>query len=124
MLVAIEPKNAVEFDQVTGQRHSTGVQVTNKDGSERKWTVQVVASMPSQWEPGRTDSEVLSVTVTCADDPTAMASEGELVIFDRLTVGVMAPEVREGRDGKARATGGKLFWSASGVRARVTSSKS
>jgi hypothetical protein len=98
----------------------TGVQYTSKDGSERKWTVQVVASMPSRWEAGRTDSEVLSVTVTCADDPTAMVAEGDPVLFDGLTVGVMPPEATDG----GRIRGGKLFWQASGVRSRVASSKS
>ena len=98
----------------------TGVQYTSKDGSERKWTVQVVASLPSRWENGRTDSEVLSVTVTCPDDPTAMVAEGDPVLFDGLTVGVMPPEAGEG----GRIRGGKLFWQAAGIRARAGSSKS
>ena len=110
MLVTIEPKADRE----------TGVQFTSKDGTERKWTVQVVASLPSRWDAGRTESEVLPVTVTCADDPTARVSEGDQVVFDGLTVGVMPPEAGEG----GRIRGGRLFWQASGVRSRVTSSKS
>jgi hypothetical protein len=110
MLVEIAPKADRE----------TGVQFTTKDGTERKWTAQVVASLPSRWEAGRTDSEVLSVTVTCADDPTAMVAEGDMVVFDNLTVGVMPPEAGEG----GRIRGGKLFWQATGIRSKVLSGKS
>jgi hypothetical protein len=106
MLVQIEPKADRE----------TGVQYTSKDGTERKWTVQVVASLPSRFDANRTDSEVLSVTVTSAEDPRDHIMEGEPVIFDDFTVGVMPPEKAEGD----RIRGGKLFWQASGVRARVT----
>jgi hypothetical protein len=106
MLVGIEPKSDRE----------TGVQYTSKDGMEKKWTVQVVASLPSRWDAGRTESEVLSVTVTCADDPTGQVHEGDMVRFDSLTVGVMPPEKDEG---SGRIRGGKLFWQAAGVRSRV-----
>jgi hypothetical protein len=109
MLVEIAPKADRE----------TGVQFTTKDGTERKWTAQVVASLPSRWEAGRTDSEVLSVTVTCADDPTAMVAEGDMVVFDNLTVGVMPPEAGEG----GRIRGGKLFWQATGIRSKVPAGK-
>lgn len=108
MLVEIAPKLDRE----------TGVQYTSKDGLQRKWTVQVVASMPSRWEAGRTDSEVLSVTVTCTDDPAMLAAEGDLLDFENLTVGVMSPEAGEG----GRIRGGKLFWQASGVRSRIPAS--
>lgn len=110
MLVEIAPRADRE----------TGVQLTNRDGTERKWTVQVVASLPSRWEAGRSDSDVLQVTVTCADDPTALVAEGDLVRFDNLTVGVMPPE--QGESGRIR--GGKLFWQASGVRPYNGSGKS
>ena len=103
MLVSIEPKNDRE----------TGVQYTNRDGSEKKWTVSVVASMPSRFDPARTDSEVLAVTVTTAADLSGI-SEGELVTFDGLAVGVMPPEKGE----NDRIRGGKLFWYAAGVRSR------
>ena len=72
MLVSIEPKTDRE----------TGVQFTSKDGSEKKWTAQVVASLPSRWEAGRTESEVLPVTVTCAGDPAAEVMEGDKVSFE------------------------------------------
>src|SRR5262249_40621518 len=93
----------------------TGVQFTSKDGTERKWTAQVVASLPSRWDAGRTDSEVLSVTVTCADDPTGKVAEGDQVEFKDLTVGVMPPE----RGENDRIRGGRLFWQATGIRSRV-----
>jgi hypothetical protein len=94
----------------------TGVQYTTRDGTERKWSVQVVASLPSRFDSNRTESEVLSVTVTSADDPRDVLSEGQPVIFDNLTVGVMTPTKDEKSD---RIKGGRLFWQAAGVRARV-----
>jgi hypothetical protein len=105
MLVSIEPKTD----------RDTGVQFTSKDGAERKWTVQVVAQVVSRWDSGRVESEVLPVTVTCAEDPTLQVVEGELVVFDGLTVGVMNPE-QDRESGRIR--GGRLFWGASGVRSR------
>jgi hypothetical protein len=110
MLMEIEPKADRE----------TGVQFTSKDGSERKWTVQVVASLPSRFDSSRTDSEVLLVTVTCKDDPREYMHEGDAVRFDEFTVGVMPPEATD----TGRIRGGKLFWQASGVRARVAAAKS
>jgi hypothetical protein len=104
MLVAIEPRTD----------RDTGVQLTNRDGTERKWTAQVVVSLPSRWDAGRTESDVLQVTVTCADDPTSKIAEGDQVWFDNLTVGVMPPEQSE----SGRIRGGKLFWQASGVQSR------
>jgi hypothetical protein len=109
MLISVEPKVDRE----------TGVQFTSKDGSERKWTCQVVAQLPSRWDAGRTESEVLAVTVTTAADPSLQVEEGDKVTFDGLTVGVMAPEKGEGD----RIRGGKLFWGASGVRSKVFADK-
>jgi hypothetical protein len=57
---------------------------------------------------------VLQVTVTAELDPSLEVSEGDPVEFDGLTVGVMSPEMGE----NDRIRGGKLFWSASGVKAR------
>jgi hypothetical protein len=110
MLVSIEPK----------LNRETGVQHTSKDGDQRKWTVQVVASLPSRWEEGRTESEVLPVTVTCKEDPTSHIAEGDQVQFANLTVGVMPPEHGDG----GRIRGGKLFWQASGVRVAHAGGKS
>jgi hypothetical protein len=109
MVVSVEPKTD----------RDTGVQFTSKDGAEKKWTVQVVAQLPSRWDSGRTESEVLAVTVTCAEDPTVQVEEGDKVSFDNLTVGVMAPERGEGD----RIRGGKLFFGATGVRSKVFADK-
>jgi hypothetical protein len=108
MVVSVEPK--VDRD--------TGVQFTSKDGSERKWTVQVVASLPSRWDAGRSESEVLSVTLTSAEDP--LVEEGDRVWFDNLSVGVMPPEKNEDT---GRIRGGKLFWGASGIQAQTLAGK-
>jgi hypothetical protein len=109
MVVSVEPKTD----------RDSGVQFTSKDGAEKKWTVQVVAQIPSRWDSGRTESEVLSVTVTCAEDPSVEVAEGDKVFFDNLTVGVMAPERGEGD----RIRGGKLFFGATGVRSKVFADK-
>jgi hypothetical protein len=84
MLVAVEPKKDRE----------TGVQYTNRDGTEKKWNVQVVASMQSRFDPA--------------------IAEGDQVWFDGFSVGVMPPEKTE----NDRIRGGKLFWTASGVHSR------
>jgi hypothetical protein len=109
MLVQVEPKVDRE----------TGVQYTSKDGTQKKWTVQVVASLPSRFDSGRTDSEVLPVTVTCTEDPRDSVAEGDPVRFTDLTAGVMAPE-QDRESGRIR--GGRLFWTASGVSARAVKS--
>ena len=110
MIVAVEAK----CDRETGEQYKS------KDGTARKWTVQVVASLPSKWDLGRTDSEVLSVTLTSADDPRDQVNEGEMVTFDGLTAGVMPPE-QNAESGRIR--GGKLFWQASGVQTRITAGR-
>jgi hypothetical protein len=110
MLISVEPK----------ADRDTGVQFTSKDGLERKWNVQVVAQLPSRWDAGRTESDVLAVTVTCAEDPSLQVEEGDKVTFDNLTVGVMAPEANQDT---GRIRGGKLFWGATGVRSRTFADK-
>jgi hypothetical protein len=105
MLIQIEPRTDRE----------TGVQLTSKDGTERKWTVQVVASTPSRFDANRTDNEVLTVTVTCADDPAGKVAEGDQVEFANWTVGVMDPELNTA----GRIRGGRLFDQATGIRTRV-----
>jgi hypothetical protein len=121
MVVSIGPRMAMEWDQATKKSRSTGIQATSPDGSERKWTVETVMSMPSRFDASRSESEVVQVTVQTADDPAGYVAEGDQVVFDSLTVGVMAPEQDKESN---RIRGGRLFWQASGVRARVTSGKS
>lgn len=89
----------------------TQIQHTTRDGSARKWTVQVAATKPTNWDPTQMESDVLQVTVTAVDDPGAGLVMGTPVTFTEFAVGVMAPEAGDG--GKIR--GGRLFWSASGV---------
>jgi hypothetical protein len=107
MFMSCEPK--VDRD--------TGVQHTTKDGSARKWTVTVAATKPATYDPARMENDVLAVTVTSPDDPADGLVMGTPVTFTDFSVGVMAPEAGEG--GKIR--GGRLFWSANGVRALVAS---
>jgi hypothetical protein len=109
MVVQVEPKVDRE----------TGVQFTSKDGAQKKWTVQVVASLPSRFDANRTESDLLNVTVTCTDDPRDSVAEGDPVRFTDLTAGVMAPE-QDRESGRIR--GGRLFWTATGVSARAVKS--
>jgi hypothetical protein len=95
----------------------TQIQHTTKDGSSRKWTVTVAATKPATYDPTRQENDVLAVTVTSVDDPADGLVMGTPVTFTDFSVGVMAPEAGEG--GKIR--GGRLFWSANGVRALVAS---
>lgn len=117
LFMGCEPKMKATFDPVTNKRQTTGEQDTSKDGLYRKWTVQAAVSKPSTFDPSRTDSEVLAVTVTSAEDPAEGLMPGTPILFENFVTGVMAPEA--GDNGKIR--GGKLFWQASGVRAMVGS---
>lgn len=90
----------------------TGIQHTSKDGSAAKWTVQIAASKPSQFDPSKMDGDVLAVTVTSAGHPAPDVPVGAMVTLEDFTVGVMPPESREG----GKISGGRLFWSATGVR--------
>jgi hypothetical protein len=93
----------------------TGIQHTTKDGLSKKWAVLVAAAKPASYDADRTESDTLQVTVTSPDDPATGLTMGMPVTLDDFSVGVMAPEAGEG--GKIR--GGRLFWSASSVRALV-----
>jgi hypothetical protein len=72
-----------------------------------------------RFRPGSTPTarNLINVTVTCADDPRDSVSEGEPIVFSDFTAGVMPPE-QSAETGRIR--GGKLFWTATGVRSRVT----
>lgn len=110
LFMACEPK----LDRETGSQHTT------KDGSSRKWTVVVAATKPASYDRDRLESDTLSVTVTSVDDPAEGLPMGVPVTLTDFSVGVMAPEAGEG--GKIR--GGRLFWSATGVRALAAVGKS
>jgi hypothetical protein len=97
----------------------TGIQQTTKDGFAKKWTVRISAAKPSPYDSARTEVDTLLVTVTSEVDPADGLALGTPVTLDGFTVGVMAPEAGEG--GKIR--GGRLFWSATGVRAKLSAGK-
>jgi hypothetical protein len=119
MVSSIEPRPEGKYDQETRRMVETGRQASDPNGVPQ-WTVEVVATVPGRFD-SRTQSELLRVTVTCAEDPSTQVMEGEQVVFEGLTVGVMAPEVDK-ESGKPR--GGKLFWQAQGVRSRSLAGKS
>lgn len=103
IVMAVAPK--LEFGADTQQ--------VTRDG-EKKWTVQAAVSYVP--EPGmKAQAEVIEVTVTGAD-PSAEIAPGTPVEFNRLRVGVSAPEQRQRQDGGSRVVGGKLYWMAAGVR--------
>ena len=102
MFMGCEPK----LDRDTGNQH------TDKAGTSRKWTVRVAATKPTTWDASQTEADVLQVTVTSPEDPGSNVPMGTPVTFTDFAVGVMAPE--SGDNGKIR--GGRLFWSATGVR--------
>jgi hypothetical protein len=92
--------------------NSTEQDVT-RDG-ELKWLVQVAVSYAPQFGM-KPVAEVIEVSVTGAD-PSASIAPGTPVEFNRLQVGVSAPEQRERKDGGTRISGGRLYWMAAGVR--------
>jgi hypothetical protein len=88
-------------------KFGTDVQDVNSDG-EARWVVQAAVSYTPQY--GRQEAEVISVTLVGAD-PSSI-TPGTVIEFQGLTAGVSAPEKRD----SGRVVGGKLFWSATGVR--------
>lgn len=81
----------------------------SRDG-EKKWTVQVAVTYVSEYGM-KPVAEVIEVTVT-GEDPSEVITPGTPVEFNRLRVGVSAPEKRD----NGRVVGGKLWWTAAGVR--------
>jgi hypothetical protein len=100
----------------TGPKNEFGTdtQQITRDG-ERKWLVQAaVQYLPENGM--RAVAEVIEVTIT-GEDPSRSIPPGTPVEFNRLRVGVSAPEQRQARDGNGtRVVGGKLWWTATGVR--------
>lgn len=58
-------------------------------------------------------SEVITVTITASSDPTKDIQPGAPVLFDGLRAGVSQPEQRDNGKG---IRGGRLWFSASGIR--------
>jgi hypothetical protein len=68
-------------------------------------------------EPGRRPvSEVITVTITAPSDPTKDLAPGSPVMFDGLRAGVSQPEARDNGKG---IRGGRMWFSASGIRSAV-----
>lgn len=66
-------------------------------------------------EPGRrAQSEVISVTIAAQQDPTRDLVPGSPVMFEGLRAGVSTPEARDNGKG---VRGGRLYYSAAGIRA-------
>jgi len=102
IVMAVSPK--LEFN-------SDSQQVT-RDG-EKKWTVQAAVSYIPQYGM-KAVAEVIEITLV-GEQPSI--SPGTSVEFNKLQVGVSAAEQRERKDGPGtRVVGGKLYWSAAGVR--------
>lgn len=81
---------------------------------ERKWSCQVAVSYFPDYGM-RAVAEVIEVGLT-GSDPSTTIQAGIPVQFDRLRVGVSAPEQRQRDDGGSRVVGGKLYWQADAVR--------
>lgn len=81
---------------------------------ERKWSAEVAVTYLTEgtFKPV---SEVISVSLVSGTDPGASIPAGSPVEFDRLRVGVSAPERRQNDRGD-RIVGGKLYWMAAAIR--------
>jgi hypothetical protein len=94
-------------------KFGTDQQDITRDG-QRKWSVQVAVGYFPDFGM-RAVAEVIEVGLT-GEDPGSVAQPGMPVQFDRLRVGVSAPEKRPTKDGGERVVGGKLYWQADAVR--------
>lgn len=79
---------------------------------ERKWEVQAAVTFHAEYGM-RPVSEVIVITVTGGDDPARGLQAGAPIEFDRLRVGMTAPEARQ--DGRG-IRGGKPYYQAAGIR--------
>ena len=103
ILMAVNPK--MDFD-------NAAVQATDVNGV-LKWEVQAAVTFTA--EPGRKAvSEVISVGITSPSNPAEHVQQGP-VTFDMLRAGTMAPEVK----GNGRVSGGRVYYTAAGVRSAV-----
>lgn len=114
MIVALEPKMALEQDENGGWREAA-FQATSPDGAEKQWNVEVVLIRPSKYG---NRSETATVTVT-GPDPSSQVTEGERVEFDNLEVSIADPTVNRDRPGRVK--GGRVNWQADGVRSAAPS---
>jgi hypothetical protein len=92
-----------------------GTQDVNAAG-ERKWVAQVAVSYAPDQNGMTATPEVLNVSVA-GEDPGVSCPPATLVTFDQLRAGLNPPERRE--NGTIR--GGRLWYSAAGLRAAQSS---
>jgi hypothetical protein len=90
-------------------------QDSNADGVP-KWDIQAAVTYRPTFDGQRLQSEVLSVTVTSINDPADGIPVPSAVVFEQLRVGSMPPELNRETD---RIRGGRLFYTAQGVRVAV-----
>lgn len=81
-----------------------------------KWQamVSVVGISENGMPPG---NDNLMVGINSAEDPFRGLTQGALVTFDNLRIGVSTPEVKQKDGGSPRVAGGKAWFTASGIRA-------
>ena len=93
---------------------TTGEISTNAQGVPQYQAEVAVTYLP---EAGRRPvSEVITVTITSPADPTKDLAPGSPVTFDGLRAGVSTPEAKDNGRG---IRGGRLWFSASGIRSAV-----
>jgi hypothetical protein len=93
-------------------KYGTQGEVATNAAGVPQWTCEVAVSYRTA--PGeRAVSEVISVTLTRADDPFTGIHSGAAIQFDGLRAGLSAPESTE----SGRIRGGRLWWQADGLRA-------
>ena len=119
-MTALTPAQARALDHARALLAEDNAEDTLGDPDWHRMCRLALRDILAAFDAARTDSEVLAVTVTCADDPRDYMHEGDPVQFAGFTVGVMPPEATD----TGRIRGGKLFWQASGVRSRVAAAKS
>jgi hypothetical protein len=105
---------ATELLMSSGRKQKYGTQgevATNAQGVPQ-WTCEVAVTYRTN--PGeRSQSEVLTVTITRDGDPFTGIQAGAVVQFDGLRAGLSAPESTD----SGRIRGGRLWWQADGIHA-------
>lgn len=91
----------------------TGEQDTTKDGVP-KWTVQLIAGFVDQF--GKSQNEILNVTVASKDDPLAKVGQFTPVSLKGFQVGVM-----DRRDRQGNVLGAQVYFRAEAVEPATSS---
>lgn len=91
---------------------NTGEISTNAEGIPQYTVSVAVTYRPGP--AGRKTSEVISLTIASPQDPAKDIPPGSPILFDQLRCGVTEPEARDNGKG---IRGGKIWFSACGIRA-------